>query len=43
MSEIMLAATRLIHLAFACIPQNWFVIVLPGAAFVGLVTVVRRL
>lgn len=43
MSDIINTASNFMKLAFSCIPQNWFVIVLPAAAIVGLITAVRRL
>ena len=43
MSSIINTSTNIIKLDFSCIPQNWFVIVLPAAAIVGLITAVRRL
>ncbi len=43
MNEIITTASNIIKLAFSCIPNNWFVVVLPAAGIVGLITAVRRL
>lgn len=43
MNDIIMCAKNIFRLGFAFIPSNWFMIVLPAAALVGLIVAIRRL